>query len=742
MNIATVPPHALDLEAGLCACPFDILGIHPHPDGKGLVVRAWRPDAKALSVVESPSGKKLGDMKIIGHGLFELHLPRRRKAFSYELEVCWENNHTFRIFDPYEFGQYVLREDGLDYNRLYRHLGALPLSHAFNTRRKIGGVLFKVYAPNARSVKVVGSFNGWDERLHPMASADDGIWRLFIPGLQAGDHYKYLIHDEYRQQLPLKSDPFSHHIEQWPGLASVVQEVQSFPWKDSEWMNSRHQIKTGEQPMSIYEVHAGSWKHNDQGELLNYRQLAHKLVPYVKEMGFTHIELLPVPEHPLIESWGYQPVGMFAPTSRFGSPDDFRYFVDQCHKAGIGVLLDWVPAHFPEDGHGLAKFDGTALFEHPDPSRGWHPDWKTCIYDFGKPWVQDFLISNALYWLDEYHIDGLRVDAVASMLYLDYSRNDGEWEPNIHGGNENLEAVAFLKKFNETVGREFPDVITIAEESTSWPGVSRPVYDGGLGFDFKWNMGWMNDSLEYMKKEPIHRSYHHRDITFSTVYAWSERFVLPLSHDEVVHGKGTLLTRMPGDEWQKFANLRAYLSFMFAHPGKKLLFMGAELGTDLEWNEKGTLDWSLLENPQGLNAGIQRLVKVLNHLYMSVPALHELDLSDRGFSWTVGDDSDQSVLVFRRYDKAGNCTVIASNMTPVVRYDYCVGVPEAGHYKTLLNSDDKVYGGSGVPISERLETINGHVHGEEQYLSLTLPPLATVILQKKSDEELIDNRER
>ena len=731
MTISVNPPQMLNLEAGLCACPFDVLGIHADPAGKGLVIRAWRPDAVALRVIESPSGKMLGEMTAVGHGLFELHLPRRRKTFSYELEVCWENSHSFRIFDPYSFGQYVLREEGLDYNRLYRHLGALPLSHAFNTRRKVEGVLFKVYAPNARSVKVVGSFNDWDERLHPMASADDGIWRLFIPGLQAGDHYKYVIHDQHGQQLPLKADPFAHHIEQWPGLASVVPDTQPYSWQDSHWMNSRHQIKTGEKPVSVYEVHAGSWRQGKNSELFNYRELAHELVPYVQEMGFTHIELLPISEHPLTESWGYQPVGMFAPTSRFGSPDDFRYFVDQCHKAGIGVLLDWVPAHFPEDAHGLAKFDGTALFEHPDLRRGWHPDWKTCIYDFGKPWVQDFLISNALYWLDEYHIDGLRVDAVASMLYLDYSRNHGEWEPNIHGGNENIEAVAFLRKFNETIGREFPDALTVAEESTSWPGVSRPVEEGGLGFDYKWNMGWMNDSLEYMKREPVHRPYHHRDITFSSVYAWSERFVLPLSHDEVVHGKGTLLTRMPGDEWQKFANLRAYLTFMFAHPGKKLLFMGAELGTDLEWNEKGTLAWSLLNNAEGFNAGIQKLVKDLNRLYVSTPALHELDLSDEGFAWTIGDDNEQSVLVFRRYDKAGNCTIITSNMTPVIRYDYGVGVPEAGKYEELLNSDDTLYGGSGITTGANLETVSGQVHGDEQYLPLTLPPLATVILHKK-----------
>ncbi len=732
MNIAINSPQALELESGLCACPFDILGIHPHPNSKGLIIRAWRPDAKKLKVIDAASGKSLGNMEPAGHGLFELHLPRRRKTFVYELEVSWENGHSFRIHDPYAFGQYTLKEEGFDYNRLYRHLGALQMSHKISARKTVSGILFKVYAPSARSVTVVGSFNGWDERLHPMASADDGIWRLFIPEIQAGDHYKYVIHDQQGQKLPLKADPFAQHIEQWPGLASVVPEANRYQWQDAKWMQTRHKIKTGEQPMSIYEMHAGSWRHKENGELFSYRELAHELVPYVKDMGFTHIELLPISEHPLTESWGYQPVGMYAPTSRFGKPDDFRYFVDQCHKAGIGVLLDWVPAHFPADDHGLAKFDGTSLFEYEDPRKGWHPDWKTCIYDYGKFWVRDYLISNALYWLDEYHIDGLRVDAVASMLYLDYSRNDGEWIPNIHGGNENLEAIEFLRKFNEAIGQAFPDAVTIAEESTSWPGVSKPVYEGGLGFDYKWNMGWMNDSLEYMKENPVHRPHHHNNITFSTVYAWSERFVLPLSHDEVVHGKGTLLTRMPGDDWQKFANLRAYLAFMFTHPGKKLLFMGAELGTWWEWNEKGTLSWSLLDDKEGPHAGIQTLVKDLNRLYATILALHEQDLNEQGFAWTVGDDSNQSVLVFRRYDKAGNYTIVACNLTPVIRHDYRVGVPEPGCYQELLNTDSTVYGGSGVSSNELIGTTEGTMHGESQHLSLILPPLATVIYQKNS----------
>ena len=719
----------MGLESGLCACPFDLLGLHSHPSGKGLVVRVWRPDASSVAVQEYPGGKSLGEMKKVCNGFYELHLPRRRKPFNYQLDICWENGHSFTIFDPYQFGEYILREESISYERLYRHMGAQKQIHHFNSKRQTEGVLFKVYAPNAHSVKVVGSFNDWDERLYPMASADDGIWRLFVPGLNEGDHYKYVIHDENGQRLPLKTDPFARHIEQWPGLASVVQKPEDYDWQDGEWLKKRHRVKSGDTPVSIYEIHPGSWRKGEDGEFLNYRQLADKLIPYVKEMAFTHIELMPISEHPLPDSWGYQPVGLFAPTSRYGTPDDFRYFVDRCHQEGIGVILDWVPAHFPTDDHGLVNFDGTSLYEDPNPKRGWHPDWQTCIYDFGKPWVQDFLISNALYWLDEFHIDGLRVDAVASMLYLDYSRDDGEWESNIHGSNENLEAVAFLQKLNQTVGREYPDALTIAEESTSWPGVSKPVHEGGLGFDYKWNMGWMNDTLEYMKRDPIYRPHHHSEITFSTVYAWSERFTLALSHDEVVHGKGTLLTRMPGDDWQKFANLRAYLAFQFAHPGKKLMFMGMEFGSWKEWNHNASLDWNLLNDPHNLHSGVKSLVKELNQLYQNDSALHQQDLDSEGFAWTVQDDHGQSVLVFRRYDKSGRCQVIISNLTPVVRHDYRIGMPYSGVYHESLNTDDLRFGGSGITTGCDRHTDDFEAHDLPQSLSLTLPPLATVYLE-------------
>ena len=732
MNIAvqsTIPAAEQELGQVLCACPFSCLGLHKAADHKGLVLRVWRPDADAITVIEQPSGKTLGNMQRFESGLFELHLPRRRKLFNYELSITGEGGHTFRVYDPYQFGQYTLREEHVDYDALHRHQGAHLMTHALNTRRQVKGVLFRVYAPSARTVSLVGSFNNWDGRLHPMASADDGVWRLFVPGLTAGDLYKYEIHDKDGNKLPLKADPFGTYSEQWPGLSSIVHDDSRYQWKDSQWMGQRGELY--DKPLSVYEVHAGSWRRKDGNIIMNYRELAKELVPYVKKMGFTHIELMPVSEHPLYESWGYQPVGMFSVTSRYGSPDDFKFFVDQCHRAGIGIILDWVPAHFPNDDHGLAKFDGTELYEHPDPRRGWHPDWKTCIYDFGKPFVQDFLISSALYWLEEYHIDGLRVDAVASMLYLDYSRNEGEWEPNRNGGNENLEAIHFLKRFNKTVYERFPTAMTIAEESTSYPGVSKPLYDDGLGFGYKWNMGWMHDSLEYMKQEPVHRPYHHNQMTFSTVYAWSENFVLSLSHDEVVYGKGTLLTRMPGDDWQKFANLRTYLSFMWTHPGKKLLFMGCELGSWNEWNHHQSLDWHLVDDKDSPHSGVQKLVQTLNKLYKSEPSLHERDLCSNGFQWLVQDDYQQSVLAYVRFCNDGHPVVVINNLTPVVRHDYCVGVPAAGEYKLLLNSDDQGFGGSGVSAGKKFMTEASGAHGQAQSLKLTLPPLATVMLKLK-----------
>lgn len=734
-TIQTTPaqrmPLVNDLIAGHCSEPLSILGQHPNKAGNGLVIRAWRPDAVAVEVIDPKSHKVLAKMENVGNGLFEHDFPRRKNPFLYMLRVHWESGHTFDVFDPYYFGQYTLKQDDVECNALYRHMGAKAISH-MEGNQAVDGVLFKVFAPYARSISLVGNFNGWDERLHPMAAADDGIWRLFVPGLKAGDQYKYAIRDYHGRSLPHKTDPFATHIEQWPSLSSVVMADTPFKWSDSKWLAQRQANKNVEGAMSIYEVHLGSWRRKTGNEFLSYRELADELIPYVLEMGFSHVELLPVSEHPLFDSWGYQPVGLFAPSSRYGKPDDFRYFVDQCHKHNLGVILDWVPAHFPNDDHGLAKFDGSSLYEHPDPRRGWHPDWQTCIYDFGKPWVQDFLISNAMYWLEEFHIDGLRVDAVASMLYLDYSREHGEWEANVHGGNENLEAVAFLRRFNEVVHLHHPDVLTIAEESTSWGGVSRPVWTGGLGFDYKWNMGWMHDTLQYMGHDPVHRQYHHNEMTFSTVYAWSENFVLPLSHDEVVHGKGTILTRMPGDEWQRFANLRAYYGFMFGHPGKKLLFMGSEFGTYNEWNVNQSLDWHILDNEHGNFCGVQKLVKRLNELHRDIPALHQRDLDNGGFAWTTHDDAGQSVLAFRRYDRDGKVVHVVTNLTPVVRHDYRIGVHELGEYEVILNSDDMQFGGSGVAVGgEQLYADEYGMHYLPYSLSLNLPPLATVMIVKK-----------
>ena len=701
------------------------------------MVRVWRPGAVAVRVRQQPEGKLLGEMSESLSGLFELHLPRRRKHFSYELELTCEDGSLLHYYDPYQFGQYVLKQSDIEPVALYRHLGSSLFTHRLNSRKLVQGVLFKVYAPNARSVSVVGDFNGWDGRLHPMASADDGIWRLFVPGVSNGDLYKFEIHDHHGNRLPLKSDPFGRYAEQWPGLASIVHEQNDFTWSDEHWLASRSQSAESvkNRPMSVYEVHPGSWKKHEDGRPLSYRELAEELVPYVKKMGFTHIELMPVSEHPLYESWGYQPVGLFAATSRYGSPEDFKYLVNCCHNEGLAVILDWVPAHFPSDDHGLARFDGSALFEYEDPDKGWHPDWKTHIYNFGSRWVQDFLISNALYWLDEFHIDGLRVDAVASMLYLDYSREPGQWQPNIHGGNEHLEAVEFLHRLNESVHAYFPDCLTIAEESTSWPGVSRAVGEGGLGFDFKWNMGWMHDSLEYMKRAPEYRKHHHNELSFSMVYAYNENFVLPLSHDEVVHGKGSLLNRMPGDDWQKFANLRACYGFMFTHPGKKLLFMGSELASHAEWDVSGSLPWELLAQGDR-HKGVQSLVRDLNVIYRTTPAMHELDQDHRGFRWLVLEDHEQSVFAFTRFDQAGTPLVVISNMTPVVRHDYRIGVPSARAgldgtndiWHELLNTDDVQYGGSGVG-NEPLHVDAIPSHEQQGSLTMTLPPLATVILK-------------
>ena len=612
---------------------------------------------------------------------------------------------------------------------LYRSLGA----HAC-VQDGVAGVRFAVWAPNARSISVVGDFNGWDPARATMQQDwSNGIWSVFVAGIGPGALYKLHIVGNGGGVLPLKADPFAFYMEQAPGNAAIVVADSTFPWSDGEWMARRGRAASHEAAISIYEVHLGSWRrHASDNRPYSYRELADALVPYVADLGFTHIELLPVSEHPFDGSWGYQPIGLYAPTSRFGSPDDFRYLVDRCHAAGIGIILDWAAGHFPDDEHGLAEFDGTCLYEHLDPRQGRHADWGSLIFNLGRHEVSEYLLANALYWVKEFHIDGLRVDAVASMLYLDYSRKAGEWVPNAYGGRENIEAIEFLRRMNMLVYERAPGAFTIAEESTAWPMVSRPVYAGGLGFGYKWNMGWMNDTLRYMGRDPVHRKHHHDWLTFALMYAWTENYVLALSHDEVVHGKRSLVSKMPGDRWQRFANLRAYLAYMFAHPGKKLLFMGGEIAQEREWSHTREIDWGLLANPA--HAGIQRLVRDLNRLYRDLPALHERDCEPDGFQWIDCNDTQQSVLSWLRFAPGaggGHLAVVVANFTPVPRHGYRVGVPKGGTYEEVLNTDSSFYGGSnmgnvGAVHAEAIES-----HARPFSLSLTVPPLATIVLVPK-----------
>jgi 1,4-alpha-glucan branching enzyme len=598
---------------------------------------------------------------------------------------------------------------------LHRKLGAHP-AHLDGK----DGVAFAVWAPNAGRVAVIGDFNGWHGEASPLKPDDSGIWRGFVPGAKAGDKYKYALWARSGELLPFKSDPFAFAAELRPATASIVWDLAAHHRPPTHAPKPPHR----ERPISVYEVHLGSWMRADGNRFLTYRELAAQLVPYAKDLGFTHIEVLPVSEHPFDGSWGYQPIGLFAPTSRFGTPDDFRYFVDAVHDAGMGLFVDWVAGHFPNDEHGLARFDGTHLYEHEDPRLGWHPDWNTYIFNFGRHEVADYLVSNALYWLGEYGVDGLRVDAVASMLYLDYSRAEGEWIPNQYGGRENLEAISFLKRMNEAAFGAFPESTTIAEESTAWPGVSSPTYAGGLGFGFKWNMGWMHDTLEYMKADPVYRKYHHDQLTFSLVYAFSENYVLPLSHDEVVHGKGSILQKMPGDRRQQFANVRLLYAYMYAHPGKKLLFMGNEFAQAQEWRHDFSLDWHVLDDP--LHAGVQRLVRDLNRIYASTPALYELDASPDGFAWLCQDPESSVIALQRRGTNAGDFILAVCNFTPVVRENYRIGVPAAASYREILNSDSAMYGGSNTGNLGRVHVEGVPQHGQTQSISVTLPPLGVL----------------
>ena len=593
------------------------------------------------------------------------------------------------------------------------------------------GTHFALWAPNARRISVIGDFNGWDASANPMERMDDsGYWRAFIKGLGHGDLYKFEITSEHNDYTAQKTDPYAFFCERRPATASVVWELDDYQWNDAEWMQNRHTRHNYKSAIAIYEVHLGSWMRTEEGAWLTYREIADKLADYVGHMGFTHVELMPINEHPFDGSWGYQTIGYFAPTSRFGTPHDFMYLIDALHQRGIGVILDWVPAHFPRDGHGLGFFDGTHLYEHADPRQREHKDWGTFIFNYGRNEVSEFLLSNALFWLEVYHIDGLRVDAVASMLYLDYSRKEGEWIPNQYGGRENLEAISFLKRFNELVYQEHPDCMTFAEESTSYPMVSKPTYLGGLGFGFKWNMGWMHDTLDYMTKDPIHRSFHHHQLTFSLLYAFHENFILPFSHDEVVHGKGSMIGKMPGDYWRKFANLRLLYGYMYTHPGKKFMFMGCEIGQWLEWNHDTGMDWAVLDFP--FHQGLQRWVRDLNTFLRGEAALHELDSDWRGFSWIDCNDNQQSTLSFiRRGENPRDVVACVCNYTPIPRHDYRLGVPEMGFWEEVLNSDAPIYGGSGQGNFGGKEATPFSVHGENQSINITLPPLAIVVFRLK-----------
>ena len=713
------------LVEGRLADPHHLLGAHPR-DG-GVVVRAWRPTARA--VVVRPESAPAVELELRHPaGLFEGFVPDADAPLRYELDVSYPDGKTFTMRDPYAFaptlGELDLHLAGEGrHEELYERLGAHP-----RELDGVAGTAFAVWAPNARAVSVVGDFNGWDGRLNPMRSLGaSGIWELFVPSVAAGDRYKYELKGPRGELLPLKADPYALAAEVPPATASRVYRS-GHEWRDDDWLEERGAEEPFARPVSIYEVHLESWRRNprEDNRSLTYLELADELADYATDLGFTHVELLPVMHHPFPGSWGYQVTGYFAPSPRLGEPDELRAFVDRLHGRGLGVILDWVPAHFPRDEWALARFDGTALYEHADPRRGAHPDWGTLIFNLGRNEVPNFLLSNALFWLREYHADGLRVDAVASMLYLDYSRGEGEWVPNEFGGNEDLDAVEFLRRFNEVVHEREPGLISAAEESTAWPGVSRPTYLGGLGFGFKWNMGWMHDTLDYFQREPVHRRFHHHQLTFSLMYAFSENFVLPLSHDEVVHGKRSLLSKMPGDRWQQLANLRALYGYMWAHPGKKLLFMGGELAQEREWDHAASLDWHLLE--EAGHAGVQSLVRDLNRIYRNEPALYELDFEPSGFQWLEPNDADANVLAFARLPAKGRPVVCVCNLSPVPRESYRLGLPRAGRWRELLNTDSTFYGGSDVGNLGAIAAGGPPWHEKPQSAELRLPPLGVVWL--------------
>jgi 1,4-alpha-glucan branching enzyme len=707
--------------------PFALLG--PHRADPGIVIRTYQPSAEGVAVLRN--GFQATMMRVHPSGIFEATFDDAKDVFDYKLRVRYPDGRATETDDPYRYGRVISDYDLYlfgegKHTRIYERLGAHLM--------RIGeadGAHFAVWAPNAERASVVGDFNEWDGRRHPMRRLGmSGVWEIFIPGVTEGQRYKFELRSRMHGEILVKSDPFGFAFEVPPLSASVVARL-DYQWNDGAWMRDRAAWNNWfNRPFAVYEAHFGSWARvPEEGDrYLTYRELADRLIPYVKDLGYTHIELLPVAEHPYSGSWGYQVTGYYAPTSRFGSPQDFKAFVDACHQHGLGVILDWVPGHFPKDRFALAQFDGTSLYEHADPRQGEHRDWGTLIFNYGRNEVRNFLLANALFWLDEYHIDGLRVDAVASMLYLDYSRQPGEWVPNRHGGRENLDAIDFLRELNELTHGQHPGSITIAEESTAFPSVSRPTYLGGLGFTYKWNMGWMNDILEYVRQDPIYRRYHHQHLTFSLLYAFTENFILPFSHDEVVHGKGSMFGKIPGDDWQKAATLRALYGFMYAHPGKKLLFMGGEFGQRREWNYDASLDWHLLAEP--VHAGIQRFVRDLNRVYASEPALYECDFDGHGFQWIDCNDNDNSVVSFlRRAANPDDFVVSVLNFTPVPREAYLVGVPRAGSYVELINSDAEAYGGSNVGNGGVVFTDAIAAHGHAQSVKLKLPPLGCLILK-------------
>lgn len=705
--------------------PFGFLGVHQV--NKKHCLRVFNP--RANKVYLKDANKWVPLKKVAAQPLFELQRTAPIKTPC--LLKIEDDHHEFEIVDPYTFSNSISQDDlhlfgEGNLKQAYKMLGAQSIE-----QQGVAGVRFATWAPNAERVSVVGSFNDWDGRIHAMRSlGSSGVWEIFIPHLTTNDLYKFEIRNRHTGNIHIKTDPYGLEFEQRPGTASKISKS-SHEWADAKWIKDRQERDWLHAPFNCYEVHLGSWQRDAQGEFLNYRELAEKLVPHVAEMGYTHVELLPITEHPLNESWGYQTTGYFGVTNRFGSPDDLRFLIDAFHQANVGVILDWVPGHFPKDDWAIARFDGTPLYEHEDPRLGEHQDWGTYIFNYGRNEVRNFLISNAHFWLNEFHIDGFRVDAVASMLYLDYSRKEGEWLPNKDGGRENLEVIAFFKQLNIMVGEDFPGVLTIAEESTAYPGVSTPVYAGGLGFSMKWNMGWMNDTLAYIEEDPVNRKYHHDKLTFGQLYAYSENFVLPFSHDEVVHGKQSLLNKMPGDTWQKFANLRLLYCLQITSPGKKLNFMGNEIGQVKEWNVNSSLDWHLLDDSEQdhyFHRGIQQLNRDLNDLYQSQTALYELDFEPSGFEWLECQDADQSLLSFIRRGNNNSFAIIVLNFTPVPRNGQRIGVPASGHYKEVLNTDASAYGGGNVSNGSQLQSENVGWMNQHHSLVISIPPLAGIII--------------